>query len=162
MPVAPDPARTIPVTATSPQVTPEVLIPSAHPAPPAGLDGLDAVVRRHLDAITARDLDAYAATLGEHITLVLPGGRVCSGRDRVLDAVGQMFTTPRWTQDFTELRRSVTGGTAFVLFDSVYREHDEAGAETGRARLLLGLTLTATPDGWLVHADHSTPLPELR
>jgi len=112
----------------------------------------------HLAAIGARDLDAYAATLHEQVTLILPNGTVHAGRQAVVDFHRGFFADPDWRQDFTAERLVVTARAAAAIYRADYHDVDTGGTPYHR-RFLVALLFVPVGDRWLLLHDQCTPLP---
>lgn len=116
-----------------------------------------AAIGRHLDTITGRDLDGYAATLHDDVVLVLPTGTTFTGKAAVVDFHREFFADPDWTQDLTERTTTVGEHTARALFEADYRDVDPAG-EPVRTRYLVGLVFARAGGEWLLLHDQCTPV----
>ena len=116
-----------------------------------GMD-FDAALETHLDAIRRRDLDAFAATVHEDVTLVLPNGTLVRGRDEVVDFHREWFGSDTWRMDLAPERRVSAGDTEVAVFLVDY--HD---ADAYHLRYRLALVFTRHGDGWLLVHDQNTP-----
>jgi uncharacterized protein (TIGR02246 family) len=114
-------------------------------------------IDRHLETITARDLDGYAATLHDDVVLVLPTGTTFAGKAAVVGFHREFFADPDWSQDLTEKTTTVREDVARALFEADYRDVDGDGAPV-RQRFLLGLVFTRVDDEWLLLHDQCTPV----
>lgn len=108
------------------------------------------VLEEHLGAIQRRDLEAYGRTLAEDVLMVLPGGRLCSGRDAVIEFHRNWFGESGWTWTATsrQVRESATSGTA--MLNVTYRDED------GESRLVVTLTFIDRGDGFRLVLDQNT------
>jgi ketosteroid isomerase-like protein len=113
-------------------------------------------IEHHLETITGRDLDGYAATLHDDVVLVLPSGRTFVGKPAVVDFHREFFADPDWTQQLTERTTTVGEHTARALFDADYRDVDPAGAPVHQ-RFLVGLVFARVGEEWLLLHDQCTP-----
>jgi uncharacterized protein (TIGR02246 family) len=114
-------------------------------------------IDRHLETITARDLDGYAATLHDDVVLVLPTGTTFTGKAAVVDFHREFFADPDWSQDLAEKTTTVGENVARALFEADYRDVDTQGAPV-RRRFLVGLVFARVDDEWLLLHDQCTPV----
>ncbi len=75
-----------------------------------------------------------------------------SGKAEMAAFVDGFLARTDWTQTFTEVRRTASCDTGYVLFESVYAE-PAAGYVSP---LVIGLTWTREHGRWLVPADQNT------
>lgn len=114
-------------------------------------------IDRHLEAIAARDLDGYAATLHDDVVLVLPTGTTFVGKAAVVDFHREFFADEDWTQILAEKNRTVGEHIASALFEADYTDVDPAG-EPVHERYLVGLVFTRVDEEWLLLHDQCTPV----
>lgn len=110
----------------------------------------------HLSAVQSRDIERFAATVGDEVAVVDGSGAVVSGRDTVLRSHAEWFASPDpWTFAY-ELRAARDCGSAgFALIDVTYRQNENAAP----ARFLLVLFFERTSGGeWKFIYDQNTPL----
>lgn len=122
-----------------------------------GMD-FDAALETHLDAIRRRDLDAFAATVHEDVTLVLPNGTLVSGRDEVVGFHREWFGSDTWRLDLTPERRVSAGATEAAVFLADYHDVDDGGAPYHR-RYRLAMVFARHGGEWLLLHDQNTPVP---
>ncbi len=113
-------------------------------------------IDRHLQTITARDLDGYVATLHDEVVLVLPTGTTLAGKAAVAGFHREFFADTDWTQELTEKAMTLGEHTASALYEADYTDVDAAGAPVHQ-RFLLGLVFTRAGDEWLLLHDQCTP-----
>jgi len=116
---------------------------------------LDAALAAHLAAIRRRDLGAFAATVHQDVTVVLPNGRLISGRDDVVAFHRQLFADAGWRMELTPEGRSIAGDTAVARFVVDYHEDDGAGGAYDR-RYRLALVFSRQGGEWLLLHDQNT------
>jgi uncharacterized protein (TIGR02246 family) len=116
-----------------------------------------AAIGRHLDTISRRDLDGFAATLHDDVLVVLPPGKTLTGKPAVVDFHRDFFADPDWTQDLTERSTTVGEHVARALYEADYRDVDHAG-DPVRQRYLLSLVFARADGDWLLLHDQCTPL----
>lgn len=114
-------------------------------------------IDQHLETITARDLDGFAATLHEDVVVVLPTGTTLAGKAAVVEFHRSFLADPDWTQELTEQSTTVGEHTARALYEVDYRDVDQAGAPV-RMRYLLGLVFARAGGDWLLLHDQCTPV----
>jgi uncharacterized protein (TIGR02246 family) len=115
-------------------------------------------VDRHLAAVTARDLDAYLATVHDDVSLVLPNGRLLEGREAVAEFHRDWFGDPDWSWTLSPIRTAATENAGVALFAVDYRDLDATGRPY-QMTYSLSLTFTKTGDRWLLLHDQNTPTP---
>ena len=84
----------------------------------------DAVLDTHFAAITARDLDAYLATItnGETLPLIFPDGEMMSTRQEVADFLKMWFAMPDWRMESELVSKVVGSDLATAIFKTGYRD----------------------------------------
>lgn len=118
---------------------------------------LEATVQTHLDAITDRDLPAYAATLHDDVVLIFPDGSGIEGKEAVVNLHAELFADPSWRQDFLDVESTVAGcRTAWTRVEYNYIVFNPDGTIRGQAHALFALTWTRERGRWLVLADQNT------
>ncbi|WP_203992505.1 YybH family protein [Virgisporangium aurantiacum] len=115
----------------------------------------DAALETHLDAIRRRDLDAFAATVHEDVTLVLPNGTLVCGRDEVVDFHRGWFGSDTWRMDLATERRVSAGDTEVAVFLVDYHDADDGGAPYHR-RYRLAMVFARHDGEWLLLHDQNT------
>jgi uncharacterized protein (TIGR02246 family) len=112
---------------------------------------------RHLAAITARDLDALAATIDpDDVVLVAADGAVAYGRDEFLKRHGAWFAMPTWTLDVERLHERETAELATALLRLRYR--DAGASPPVDEDSVLALIFRRRGDRWLLVQDQNTPI----
>jgi uncharacterized protein (TIGR02246 family) len=112
-------------------------------------------VNLHLAAIGRRDLDGYLATVHPDVTLIIPNGRLLSGRDEVAAWHQDWFGDPDWSWEL-DLRHTVTAGdTGLAVFAADYHDLDGEGRPYD-LRYLLSLVFVRDGDRWLLLHDQNT------
>lgn len=111
-------------------------------------------LEEHLDAITTRDIDRFAATLArEDVHFVGGEGRVIEGRENAIAAHRDWFMNDAWRFSPEILWTREEAGAAWALTRVTYRE---AAAQ----RQFLLLFLFVQEDGeWRLVYDQNTPIP---
>lgn len=142
-------------------MTPAVVEAAPAPAATSASVGctrqLEAAVQTHLNAITNRDLDAYAATLHDDIVLILPNGSRIEGKDAVVALHEELFADTSWRQDFLDVQSQTFGcKTAWTRVEYNYIVFNPDGTELGRAHSLFTLSWTREKGKWRVIADQNT------
>lgn len=124
---------------------------------PPGRPDFEAALARHLAAITAKDIDAYAPTItsGEDMTLIFPDGDVMLTRDVVEGFHRAWFEDPDWRMEFERVRIVEGADMALALVRTRYR--DTPDGEPRDAYLALVFRLE---DGaWRLVHDQNTRIP---
>ena len=114
----------------------------------------DKALKRHLDAILAKDLEAYQATLtgSDDLFLIFPGGALIDSTEAVVDFHRQWFEDAEWIME-PEIIKTIQGNDqATALLRYQYR--DSADAEPRTSWLVLVFRLE---DGqWRLVHDQNT------
>ncbi|HKU67433.1 MAG TPA: nuclear transport factor 2 family protein [Candidatus Baltobacteraceae bacterium] len=111
-------------------------------------------LEEHLDAITTRDIDRFAATLAPHDVRFAGGdGRIVEGRENVIAAHREWFMDDRWRFDPEILWTREEAGAAWALTRVTYRE-----AQSSKQFLLLFLFVQES-GAWRLIYDQNTPIP---
>jgi ketosteroid isomerase-like protein len=103
-----------------------------------------AALDEHLGALQARDVERFAATLGENVVVVDGGGTITRGTDAVLRSHAEWFRSPdpwRFDYEITLTRETASFGLAVV--DVTYRHTPDAEP----ARFLLSLVFERDAGG---------------
>lgn len=121
-------------------------------APPAFGDAL----REHLDALCARDVERFAATLGDDVVVVDGAGTLTRGTTEVLRSHAEWFASPDpWRFDYELVFARGTMLSGLALLRVTYRQ----SAEATPARFLLSLVFERDADGAFRFVyDQNTPL----
>jgi uncharacterized protein (TIGR02246 family) len=118
----------------------------------------DATLETHLGAVRRRDLDAFAATVHEDVTLVLPNGTLLCGRDQVVGFHREWFGSDTWRMELAPERRVSAGDTEVAVYLVDYHDVDDGGAPYHR-RYRLAMVFARHGDGWLLLHDQNTLAP---
>lgn len=114
-----------------------------------------AAVNQHLAAIGERDLDSYLVTVHPDVTLIMPDGRLLTGRDEVAAVHRDWFGDPDWSWEL-DLRQTVTAGdTGVAIFGVDYHDLDGEGRPY-ELSYLLSLVFVRDGDRWLLLHDQNT------
>jgi uncharacterized protein (TIGR02246 family) len=113
----------------------------------------DALVE-HLAALQARDIERFARTIGDDVTVVDGGGTIVSGKDAVIAAHAQWFSSDdAWSFDATVVLTREFGDAGLALLDVSYRNTPQAPA----SRFLLSLVFVRDAAGaWQFVYDQNT------
>ena len=109
----------------------------------------------HLAAIALRDADAYLATVHDDVALIMPTGKLITGRDEVAAFHRDWFSDPDWRWELSVLRRTVAGDTGIAVLSVDYHDLDGAGAPYSMT-YVLSLVFVRSGDGWLLLHDQNT------
>jgi uncharacterized protein (TIGR02246 family) len=113
-------------------------------------------VKRHLAAVTERDLNGYLDTVHEDVSLVLPNGRLVEGRAAVGEFHREWFDDPDWSWQLSPVRSAADGETGVALYRVEYHDLDGEGRPY-TMRYLLSLTFGRKDGAWLLLHDQNTP-----
>ncbi|HNP65124.1 MAG TPA: DUF4440 domain-containing protein [Woeseiaceae bacterium] len=114
----------------------------------------DSTLKRHIEAITQRDLSAYISTITERqdLTVIFPDGSRLSTREQVIDFHRTWFADPEWRMDIEEVWRLVSNDFAVVLLRTAYR--DTAAGEPRYA--WLSMSFAKEKGSWRLVFDQNT------
>jgi uncharacterized protein (TIGR02246 family) len=110
---------------------------------------------KHLQAIAARDLDEFDATVADEVVLVTADGDVITGREPFLERHREWFATPGWKLDVKELHRRVGADLATCVLALDYRPDGDGGRVVPS---VLHLTFVRRGERWLMAEDQNTPV----
>ncbi|MBI1188792.1 MAG: DUF4440 domain-containing protein [Alphaproteobacteria bacterium] len=117
----------------------------------------DWAVRRHLDAVQARDLDALARTLTnrDELILILPNGVMTRTKAEYIAFHREWFAASTWRIEFEELWAQTTLGIGQSLFRTRYVDQHTDGSPYESSAYL---TLTFRREGtdWKLWHDQNT------
>lgn len=119
------------------------------------MDFLDAV-NRHLSAIGRRDLDAYLATVHPDVSLIMPNGKLLTGRDELAALSRDWFGDPDWSWELDLRHTAAAGDTGVAIFAVDYHDLDGKG-QPYELSYLLTLVFVRDGDRWLLLHDQNTP-----
>ena len=110
-------------------------------------------LEEHIEAITTRDIDRFAATLAQDdVRLAGVDGSIIEGRENAVAAHRDWFMDDRWTFEPEILWMREEAGAAWALTRVDYREAD------AKKQFLL-LFLFVQEDGeWRLVYDQNTPV----
>jgi ketosteroid isomerase-like protein len=111
-------------------------------------------LRRHLDAIQARNLDELAATVAaDSLVLIMADGKLVRSTQEFLEAHRNWFAMQNWTLQAheVELFESAELGVALLRLD--YREPPSVRSES-----FLTLVFQRRDGKWLMVQDQNTPI----
>jgi ketosteroid isomerase-like protein len=108
----------------------------------------------HVESITLRDIDRFAATLAQDdVRFVGSDGRVIDGKDNVVAAHREWFMNENWTFEPEILWTREEAGAGWALTRVHYTEN-------GNSRDFLLLFLFVDENGgWKLLYDQNTPIP---
>jgi ketosteroid isomerase-like protein len=120
--------------------------------------GFRQTLRRHLDAIKARDLEGLAATIADdELVLIMSDGRVTTSPAVFLSAHRDWFASDQWTLDARLLRIFESDTLGVAVFHLTYRE-DQEGKDPVDQESHLTLVFERRGDRWVMVEDQNTPL----
>lgn len=110
-------------------------------------------LEEHLEAISERDIDRFAATLATNDVRFVGGdGRIIEGRENVVAAHRDWFMAEGWRFQPEILWTREEAGAAWALTRVTYTEN-------GATRMFLLLFLFVDEDGnWRLVYDQNTPI----
>jgi uncharacterized protein (TIGR02246 family) len=115
-----------------------------------------AALEQHLATITARDPEAFLATVHDEVTLIAPNGKLLAGRDEVGAFHRDWFGDPDWTWKLEPLRRTEAGDTGLAMYAVTYDDLDATGRPY-TMQYVLTLIFTRVGGTWLLLHDQNTP-----
>lgn len=116
----------------------------------------DADLKRHLAAVTGRDLAALAPTLADDVDVIFPDGSRIEGKEAVLDFHREWFADDQWRYDAEIIATEAGNNLASALVRYTYRD-----APDGPPRQTwLALQFRHTQAGWQLYHDQNTRISE--
>lgn len=114
-----------------------------------------AVMQKHLDAVSNRDLKTLESTLSPdgNMQLILPGTEIIEGKSGFMDYHREWFKAPDWTIDSKILNSQVGGTLAMIIVESIYREPERDGKPYFN-RMTISYDLKKIDENWYVIKDH--------
>jgi ketosteroid isomerase-like protein len=118
-----------------------------------------AALDEHLAALCARDVDRFAATLGDDAIVVDGAGELNCGTDAVLQSHAEWFGMAEpWTFAYDVVFARETPSSGLALLEVTYRHTPDAAP----SRFLLSLVFERDATGAFKFVyDQNTPLPRL-
>lgn len=117
----------------------------------------DCTLKRHLDAIQAKDFDAFESTLtkGTRLTLILPNGDLIEDANEYRDLLKDWFEDGGWRLSYTVVAVEKTTDMGYALLLVSYDEDDRNG-EPYHLDHYLSLVFKRDGDGWFLVHDQNT------
>ena len=116
--------------------------------------GFREALRRHLQAIQDRDLQALAATVApEELVLVMADGKLVRRTAEFLEAHRGWFAMQNWTLEAREVQVFEGSDLGVAVLELDYREPPAV-----RSRSYLTLVFRREGDRWLMVQDQNTPI----
>jgi ketosteroid isomerase-like protein len=116
--------------------------------------GFREALRRHLQAIQERDLQALADTVApEALVLVMADGRLARRTAEFLEAHRGWFAMPDWTLEAREVQVFEGAGLGVAVLELDYREPPAV-----HSRSYLTLAFQRHGERWLMVLDQNTPI----
>ena len=112
-------------------------------------------VEHHLATISARDLDAFLATVHDDVSLIAPNGRMLAGKAEVAAFHRDWFADPDWSWTPQPLRRVEAGGTGIAVHAVTYHDLDAEGRAYSMSYVLT-LVFGHIGGTWLLIHDQNT------
>jgi uncharacterized protein (TIGR02246 family) len=112
-------------------------------------------VNQHLAALGKRHLDSYLSTVHPQVSLIMPDGRLLTGRDEVAAVHRDWFGDPDWSWELDLRHTMTTGDTGIAIFAVDYHDLDGEGRPY-ELSYLLTLVFVRDGDRWLLLHDQNT------
>ena len=118
---------------------------------------LENLMKKHLDAVTNRDLETLKSTLSPqgNMQLILPGTEIIEGVGGFIDYHKEWFEAPDWTFETKILNTKVGEVMGMAIVEIVYREPERDGAPYFN-RMIVSYDLQKTDNQWYVIKDHAS------
>ncbi|MEV4642073.1 nuclear transport factor 2 family protein [Actinoplanes sp. NPDC049548] len=113
-------------------------------------------LEQHLATITARDADAFLATVHDDVAVIAPNGRMLAGREEVGAFHRSWFDDPDWSWKLEPLRHTEAGDTGVATYAVTYDDVDAEGRPYSMSYLLT-LIFARIGGTWLLVHDQNTP-----
>lgn len=117
----------------------------------------DCTLKRHLDAIQARDFATFESTLttSPRLTFILPDGRYWDDSTDYRQVLQGWFESDGWTLDYEILAIEKTDEMGHALLKVAYDEADRNG-QPYHIDHFLALLFKKEGDGWYLVHDQNT------
>ncbi|MBT2229246.1 SgcJ/EcaC family oxidoreductase [Nonomuraea sp. NEAU-A123] len=109
----------------------------------------------HLRAIETRDLDGFLATVHPDASVILPNGKLLTGKDAIGEFHTAWFRDPDWSLRPTVIRTETFGESAFVVLSVAYADLDSEGRPYEKSYYLT-LYFARIDGRWLLVHDQNT------
>jgi uncharacterized protein (TIGR02246 family) len=109
----------------------------------------------HLKTIEDRDLEGFLATVRQDATLILPNGRLLTGKESIGEFHRDWFGDPDWSLHAETVRLESLGDSGFALLSVRYDDIDPEGRPVQRD-YHLSLLFARTDGRWLLVHDQNT------
>lgn len=113
-------------------------------------------LNHHLDTVGRRDTDGYLATVHDDVSLIMPNGRMLTGRDEVAKFTRDWFGDPDWSWEVSLQATATAGDTGRATFAVDYHDLDGEGRPYDLSYLLT-LVFVRSGGTWLLWHDQNTP-----
>lgn len=117
----------------------------------------ECTLKRHLDAIQARDFQAFEATLtrGPRLSFILPNGKYFDDAGAYREMLKAWFDETGWTFNYRTVAIEQTADMGHALLLVSYDEADRGG-QPYHADHYLSLLFRREGDGWFLVHDQNT------
>ncbi|MEU7854035.1 nuclear transport factor 2 family protein [Nonomuraea sp. NPDC049141] len=109
----------------------------------------------HLRAIETRDLDGFLATVHPDASVILPNGKLLTGKDAIGEFHVAWFGDPDWSLKTAVIRTETFGESAFVVLSVAYADLDAEGRPYEKSYYLT-LYFARFDGQWLLVHDQNT------
>lgn len=118
---------------------------------------LEATMKKHLDAVTNRDLETLKSTLSPKgkMQLILPSTEIIDRVDGFMDYHSEWFEVPNWTFETKIVNTEVGESMGMAIVEIVYREPERDGKPYFN-RMIVSYDLQKINGQWSVIKDHAS------
>lgn len=116
-----------------------------------------AVMQKHLNAVTNRDIETLGSTLAPtgEMQLILPGSEIMESVDKFMNYHREWFKDSTWTFETKILNSKVDENLAIAITEVVYREPIRDGKPYFN-RMIVSYVLEKINGQWYVIKDHAS------
>tara|TARA_R110000751_G_scaffold137079_2_gene240368 strand:- start:152379 stop:152927 length:549 start_codon:yes stop_codon:yes gene_type:complete len=118
-----------------------------------------AVMQKHLDAVSNRDLGALRETMAPNgqMQLILPGSEIIDGVEGFMNYHKEWFAAPDWTFETKILNTEIGQDLGMAITEIIYREPLRDGAPYFN-RMIVSYDLKKIDDKWYIIKDHASSI----
>lgn len=113
------------------------------------------IVRRYVSAIGTKDIKSLSFLIDDRIKLILPTGKLISGKNEFLEFHEEWFAETAWTMENHIVEEYHSGDVALYILDITYTDTEEPG-DPVKIRYYLTLVFERKLGEWKLVLDQNT------
>jgi ketosteroid isomerase-like protein len=119
-------------------------------------DDFKAVLSKHLNAVSDRNLTDLAATVADSVTLIFPDGEVLKSKQRFVEFHKEWFKDVRWYMTTEVLSATESKTLSYSLIKYHFTKFNEDGTMKSQSDTYLLLIFRKQKNGWKLIHDQNT------